>query len=77
MRSVQAYKKLPQTENLTVCCHKKFEYLNLLKIKHVIIVFYSKFQYLFTELTQEIPLALHQTFGIYFINYIPLKNPIT
>lgn len=40
------------------------------------IVFYSKFQNRFTELTQEIPLALHLIFGKCFINDIPLKNPI-
>ena len=41
------------------------------------IVFYSKLQYLFIELTQKIPLALHLIFGKCFINDIPLKNPIT
>jgi len=40
------------------------------------IVFYSKFQYLFTELTQEIPLALHLICGTCFKKDIPLKNPI-
>jgi len=40
------------------------------------IVFYSKFQYLFTVLTHEMPLALHLIFGKCFINDITLKNPI-
>jgi hypothetical protein len=60
-----------------VTCHKKSEYLNLLKIKHVMIVLYSKFQYRFAELTQEIALALHLIFSKCFMKDIPLKNSIT
>lgn len=37
-------------------------------------MFYCKFQYLFTELTQEIPLALHQMFGMFHKWYSSQKS---